>query len=147
VIYLSYTLGDNAKKVEGKTKKEQIENLVGTLRESAKRAEPEDGAKLRNLADLIDKHWEARSHYTHWTEVPTQGGAFKMDAPNDLDNTRTLYANTLKSSGLHFINEKVTAEAGFASGPFAAAINAVQSMVKHYEGALPANSPWEQQIL
>lgn len=147
VIYLSYTLGDNAKKVEGKTKKEQIENLVGTLRESAKRAEPEDGAKLRNLADLIDKHWEARSHYTHWAEVPTQGGAFKMDAPNDLDNTRTLYANTLKSSGLHFINEKVTAEAGFASGPFAAAINAVQSMVKHNKGTLPANSPWEQQIL
>jgi tryptophan 2-monooxygenase len=149
VFYLSYTLGDNAKKVEGKSKDEQIDALLNTLREAAGRqtTDPEEGQKLRNLATLIDNHRD-RSHYTHWTEVETQGGAFKMDAPGDLDNTRALFAETIRSkSGLHFINEEVTAEAGFASGAFAAAVNAVQNMVKRHGGTVPRHSPIEQRIL
>ena len=150
VIYLSYTLGDNAKKVEGKSKEEQIHNLLAALRSAAARetTDPDQATRLLNLAALIDRHWEKRSHYTHWSEVETQGGAFKMDAPNDLENTRKLFANTLHSSdGLHFINEKVTAEAGFASGSFAAAINSVQNMVRRRGGTLPKHSPLDQRIL
>lgn len=155
VIYLSYTLGDNAKKVEGVSQQDQVRGLVTALREGAARnPEAKESRELVNLADLIDKYGgihegnENRVHYTHWTNVPTQEGAFKMDAPNDLENTRALFAETRKStSGLHLINEEMTAEGGFASGPLAAAVNAVQNMVKRRGGTLPANSPLDQKTL
>ncbi len=151
VIYLSYTLGSNAKKVEGKSKEEQIHNLLDTLKTAAARetTDPDDKVKLLNLAALIEKHWEARSHYTHWSEVPTHGGAFKMDAPGDLDNTRTLWASTLSSESgrLRMVHEKVTYEGGFASGPFAAAVNAVLGMVTSRGGSPAKNSPLGQRLL
>lgn len=149
VVYLSYTLGDNAAKVKDKSMDEQIAGLVGALRTAASRSTTgaDDSAKLNNLADLIETH-KSRAHYTHWSNVETQGGAFKMDAPGDLQNTRELYAQTFKSkSGLHFINEEVTAEAGFASGAFAAAVNAVQNLVVRHNGKLPPNSPYHQEVL
>ncbi|GLU32140.1 FAD-dependent oxidoreductase [Trinickia caryophylli] len=150
VIYLSYTLGDNAKKVEGKSKEEQIRNLLDTLHTAADRdtTPPEDKAQLRNLAALIDKHWEARSHYTHWTEEPNHQGAFKMDAPGDLDNTRKLWNNTLAAKpGIRVVHEKATYEGGFASGPFAAVVNSVAAMVESRGGTVAKNSPLGQRIL
>lgn len=149
VIYLSYTLGDNAKKVEGKSKEEQIETLIKTLRDSAKiDPETKESKELTNLANLIEKH-KGRASYTHWTEVKTQGGAFKMDAPDQLDNSRALYAQTLEGNGkgAYFINEQMTNEAGFASGALAAAVNAVQDVVLKHGGTLPPNSPRNQMLL
>lgn len=148
VFYPSYTLGDNATKVSGMSGAEQLDKYIETLRNVASQ-HPGDPAhqKLKNLADVVEQS-KGRISYTHWSLSKHQYGAFKMDAPNQLDNTRVLFGALLKmSDGAIFINEENTAEGGFASGAVAAAINGLQQMVLRRGGTVPANSPFHQELL
>ncbi|MFM0040930.1 FAD-dependent oxidoreductase [Paraburkholderia sediminicola] len=145
VIYLSYTLGENAKKVEGMSKDEQIDLLLKDLEQAQKDAtNPTDKAELGALATVITNYRD-RTDYTHWSE---KNGAFKMDGPGDLANSRVLYGQTLKPRDEpYFVNEMTTYEAGFASGAIAASINAFQAMARRRGAILPANSPLAQKLL
>lgn len=149
VIYLSYTLGSNAKAVEGKTKDQQIDGLLQSLRNAAN-ANPgnEEAGKLNNLADLIDRY-RGRSSYVHWSEVDTQKGAFKMDAPYKMENTRNLYRQTIDGNGkgLYMIGEEFTNEGGFASGAVSGATNGVQGIAAELGGKLQPNSPHDQALI
>ncbi|QJQ03646.1 FAD-dependent oxidoreductase [Herbaspirillum rubrisubalbicans] len=148
VFYPSYTLGDNATKVAGMSGDEQLNNYIRTLRDIASQ-NPGDAVhqKLKNLADVVEQS-KQRISYTHWSLTKHQYGAFKMDAPNQLDNTRVLFGALLKmSDGAIFINEENTAEGGFASGAVAAAINGLQQMVLRRGGSVPPHSPFHQELL
>ena len=149
VIYLSYTLGSNADAVKGQSKDQQIDRLLESL-DNAVAANSGDGEadKLRNLADLIRTHRD-RSSYVHWSEVDTQQGAFKMDAPGKMVNTRNLYRQTIDGNGkgLYMIGEEFTNEGGFASGAVSGATNGVQGIVVEVGGKLPRNSPRDQAVI
>ncbi|MEW6343431.1 MAG: FAD-dependent oxidoreductase [Pseudomonadota bacterium] len=145
VIYLSYTLGDNAAKVRHLSKDQQIDMLLDELGKAEQNAtQPEDKAELHKLAEVIAKY-RHRSNYTHWDD---KDGAFKMDAKGDLANSRVLYAQTLKPrEEPYFVNEMTTYEAGFASGAIGASINAFQAMGTRRGGKVPPNSPLGQKLL
>ncbi|MFS2139760.1 flavin monoamine oxidase family protein [Duganella sp. Dugasp56] len=148
VLYTSYTLGTNSDKVLGQSAEDQLKTYIATLRESAGQ-NPDDPAhkKLANLATLVENNME-NVMYTHWSEKKHFGGAFKMDAPNDLDNTRALFSEPFKGNdGAIFIGEEHTAEGGFASGAVASAIHGVQQMILRHDGKLPPNSPLKQEVL
>jgi hypothetical protein len=163
VIYLSYTLGANADVVKDVSSDEQIEHLVKALRQAAEKNRQEFGngpatttvdaklqeavEQLENLANLVVKH-KSRVSYTHWTNVPTQEGAFKMDKPGQHGNTGVMYRETLKSgTGPYFPAEEYGPEGGFASGALVGAVNTVQSMAVRLGGKLPPNSPLHQELL
>lgn len=148
VLYVSYTLGTNSDKVKGQSAEEQLHTYINTLRESAGE-NPTDTAhqKLANLATLVQNNMD-NVMYTHWSEKKHFGGAFKMDAPKQLNNTNTLFSEPFKDNpGAIFIGEEHTAEGGFASGAVASAINGVQQMIVRRGGTLPENSPLKQEQL
>jgi len=154
VIYPMYHLGTNAEKVEHLSGKQLVERYVGDLKKAGTEALAIGntvGQQLVNLAEIVDK-FKDRLMYTHWTNKPHYHGAFKMDAPGDLDNTRKLFGSLLElagrgSDGAIFIGEQLTAEGGFASGAVASAINGVQQLVVRNGGTLPPNSPYYQKVL
>ncbi|MDR6206634.1 tryptophan 2-monooxygenase [Paraburkholderia graminis] len=148
VVYPSYTLGDNSTKVAGMTGREQMDLFIQTLRNVASR-DPENPShkKLADLADVVEQSREGIA-YTHWGLERHQWGAFKMDGPDQLDNTRTLYAALLRmSDGAIAIGEELTFEGGFASGALASATHGVQQFVRRQGGTLPPNSPYYQELL
>ncbi|WP_027798631.1 flavin monoamine oxidase family protein [Paraburkholderia dilworthii] len=148
VFYPSYTLGDNATKVAGMSDREQMDLYIRTLRDVASR-DPDNPAhqKLANLADVVEQSREGIA-YTHWGLERHQYGAFKMDGPDQLDNTRTLYKALLRmSDGAIAIGEELTFEGGFASGALASATHGVQQFVRRQGGKLPPNSPYYQELL
>lgn len=148
VVYPSYTLGDNSTKVAGMTGREQMDLFIQTLRNVASR-DPENPShkKLADLADVVEQSRDGIA-YTHWGLERHQWGAFKMDGPDQLDNTRTLYAALLRmSDGAIAIGEELTFEGGFASGALASATHGVQQFVRRQGGTLPPNSPYYQELL
>lgn len=148
-VYWSYTLGDNASKVVGIPSEQQLEMYANTLRSVASQRPDSPRSKgVANLADILEKADPSQGSSTHWSLEKHYHGAFKMDEPNQLNNTRELFKGPLTiGDGAIFINEENTAEGGFASGAIAAAINGVQQLVKRHGGTLPPNSPFEQKIL
>lgn len=152
VLYASYTLGDNAPKMAGIPPDEQLNNFVKKLRDVASQPTDNDADAatydgLKALADAVEKSKDKFS-YVHWGLEKHFGGAFKMDEPNQLNNTRELWSALLKmTDGAIFINEENTFEGGFASGAVAAAINGTQQFIVKHGGNLPRNSPFDQERL
>ncbi len=152
VWYTSYTLGDNAPKMAAIPPEEQLTNFVKKLRDVASQspADQSDQAAyegLRGIAYAVEQNKD-RFSYAHWGLEKHFGGAFKMDEPNQLNNTRELWSALLKpTDGAIFINEENTFEGGFASGAVAAAINGTQQFIVKHGGELPPNSPFDQERL
>ena len=165
-IFLSYQLGDNATKTAAMDGHQQFALFVSIIRNAALR-EPGNPAyaKLGHFADVLERGKE-RLEFEAWSQEKHFGGAFKMDRPLQVGNTRRLWASTLSKDGATratgekteesenaappgaiFVNEMLTAEGGFASGAVSAAINGVQQFIVRNGGTLPPNSPLDQAAL
>ncbi len=135
MVYPSYTLGDNSTKgrrhdgprADGPVYPDAPKRGLARSGESVDK-------KLADLADVVEQSREGIA-YTHWGLERHQWGAFKMDGPDQLDNTRTLYAALLRmSDGAIAIGEELTFEGGFASGALASATHGVQQFVRRQGG-------------
>ncbi|NRO95234.1 NAD(P)-binding protein [Paraburkholderia sp. NMBU_R16] len=149
VLYVSYTLGDNTPKVSAMTGEEQVQLFIRDLNNLA--SENSDDPARQELANLakLAAQYQGTVKYTNWSAEHPFHGAFKMDAPGDLSNTRRLFNASLRqpSDGLICINEETSAEGGFVPGAIANAINGVQEMAMRRGGSLPPNSPYKMMEL
>lgn len=149
IVYSEYAQGDNANKAMGMTLEDRRDGFIKLLRNVAARY-PDDPEyqKIGKLADFVEENRD-RFFYTNWGEERHIWGAFKMDAPGDLENSRRLYNFLVErhDTGVIPMGEKLTYEGGFASGAVASAILATQQLVVRRGGELPRNSPLHQELL
>lgn len=144
-IFVSYALGDDAIRTACLSGPAQAELLARNLRDYAAQ-DPGNAVhqRLRNLADVLDQV-KGDAVLQAWANEEHFGFAFKMDAPGDLQNTRTLWESTLTvDDNPILIGETFTAESGFVAGPIATAIHAVQAFARLHGGSVPPNSPLDQ---
>jgi monoamine oxidase len=144
-IFISYALGDDAIRTASLSGPRQADLLARNLRDYAALdpASP-DHQQLAKLADVLDQVKD-NAVLQAWSNTEHFGFAFKMDAPGDLQNTRTLWESTLHvDENPILIGETFTFESGFVAGPIATAVHAVQAFARLHGGSLPANSPLDQ---
>jgi tryptophan 2-monooxygenase len=144
-IFISYALGDDAIRTACLSGPAQAELLARNLRDYAAQ-DPGNPVhqRLRNLADVLDQV-KGDAVLQAWANEEHFGFAFKMDAPGDLQNTRTLWESTLTvDENPILIGETFTAESGFVAGPIATGIHAVQAFARLHGGSVPPNSPLDQ---
>jgi tryptophan 2-monooxygenase len=149
VLYFTYSLGDNTPKVSATSGEEQLQLAIRDLNNLASE-DSDDPARqeLANLAKLATQH-QHTVKFINWSAEHPFHGAFKMDAPGDLSNTRRLFNASLRqpSDGLICINEEASAEGGFVPGAIANAVNGVQEMAMRLGGDLPSNPPYKMMAL
>jgi len=149
VLYVSYTLGDNTPKVSAYDGEEQVKLFVRDLKNlTSEKSDEPARQELANLAQLAEQY-QHTVKYTNWSDEHPYHGAFKMDAPGDLSNTRRLFGASLREpkKAVKHINEKNSAEGGFVPGAITLAVNAVQETVLEHGGTLPPNSPYNMMEL
>ncbi|HEX6705258.1 MAG TPA: FAD-dependent oxidoreductase [Albitalea sp.] len=143
MVFMSYQLGDNAVKTASLGKDEQFDLFVSILKNAAAEHPGEANyEKLKRFGEVLEQ-CKDQAQFVAWGQEKHFGAAFKMDAPMQLSNTRTLWNSMLKKpDGLIVAHEMITAEGGFASGGVSAAVLACQAIVAKHGGELPAYSPF-----
>jgi tryptophan 2-monooxygenase len=143
MVFMSYALGDNAVQTASLSKDQQFHLFVNILKNAAAGHSGEPPyEKLKRFGEILES-CKDQMQLMAWGQERHFGAAFQMDAPMQLENTKTLWNSMLeRPEGMIVAHEMLAAEGGFASGAVNAGVLACQQIVAKHGGELPSHSPF-----